>query len=172
MDAWLAAQTPETMRATLRLLLEGRAAEAERELRRSFLDWQRAQRPAAGGQPRRRVAAIRARCEIAAGRRLERERQAREAEEARRRAERRRHLAQLAENAGAVWAGIDKTLQRGSGAAYDEALRATQALAEALAQAGRESEFRHGLDELQAVHGRRAAWTRRLVGAGLTNKAP
>lgn len=169
-DAWLDAQTPETLRATLRLLLEGHGAQAEREARRRFLDWQRSRQPAVAAPARRRVADIAALRQVAAQRRQERERQAREAEEARRAAERRQHLAQLAEQADAVWAGTDRTLQRGTGAAYDQALQSLRALAEALAQAGREREFRLGLARLQQSHGRRGAWVKRLVAAGLQEK--
>lgn len=169
-DAWLDAQTPETLRAALRLLLEGHGAQAKREVRQRFLDWQREQQPAVTAPARRRVADIAVLRQGAAQRRLERERQAREAEEARRAAERRQHLAQLAEQTDAVWAGIDRTLQRGSGAAYDQALQSLRALAEALAQAGREREFRLGLARLQQTHDRRGAWAKRLIAAGLVEK--
>lgn len=170
LDAWLDAQTPETLRAALRLLLEGRGAQAEREARRRFLDWQRERQPAVAAPPRRRVADIAVLRQGAAQRRLERERQAREAEEARRRAERQRALERLANDAEAAWTGIDRTLQRGSGAAYDQALQSLRALAEALAQAGREREFRLGLDRLQQSHGRRSAWVKRLIAAGWVEK--
>lgn len=170
LDAWLAAQTPETLRAALRLLLEGRGAQAEREVRRRFLDWQRERQPAVAAPPRRRVADIAVLRQGAAQRRLERERQAREAEEARLRAERQRSLERLANDADAAWAGIDRTLQRGSGAAYDQALQSLRALAEALAQAGRERELRSGLARLQQSHGRRGAWVKRLIAAGLVEK--
>ncbi|SEP79517.1 hypothetical protein SAMN04244573_00470 [Azotobacter beijerinckii] len=170
LDAWLDAQTPETLRAALRLLLEGRGAQAEREARRRFLDWQRSRQPVVAAPTRRRVADIAVLRQAAAQRRLERERQARDAEEARQRAERRQHLAQLAEQADVVWTDIDRTLQRGTGAAYDRALQSLRALSEALAQAGREREFRLGLDRLQQSHGRRGAWVKRLIAAGWVEK--
>lgn len=65
-----------------------------------------------------------------------------------------------------AWAAIDKTLQRGSGHAYDQALQALKDLAEAMKLAGREFEFEHGLVKLLAVHGTRAAWMKRLAKAG------
>jgi len=169
-DAWLDAQTPETLRAALRLLLEGCGAQAEREVRRRFLDWQRSQQPVVAVPTRRRVADIAVLRQGVAQRRLERERQAREAEEARLRAERQRSLERLANDADAAWADIDRTLQRGSGAAYDQALQSLRALAEALALAGREREFRLGLDRLQQSHGRRGAWVKRLIAAGWVEK--
>ncbi|WP_090901512.1 hypothetical protein [Azotobacter beijerinckii] len=170
LDAWLDVQTPETLRAALRLLLEGRGAQAEREARRRFLDWQRERQPVVAAPTRRRVADIAVLRQVAAQRRLERERQARDAEEARLRAERQRALERLANDADAAWAGIDRTLQRGTGAAYDQALQSLRALAEALVQAGREREFRSGLARLQQSHGRRGAWVRRLIAAGLVER--
>jgi hypothetical protein len=166
-DAWLAAQTPAEMRATLRLLLEGRSQEAERGLRGRFMAWQRAQQaPETASHARRTVAQIEAHRSVAEGLRIERERQAREALEAQRRAERADHLARLAARADDAWVAIDKTLQRGSGAAYDQALDAVKELAEALSLAGREADFRHALVRLMSTHGKRAAWVTRLTKAG------
>jgi hypothetical protein len=167
MDAWLAELPPASMRSTLRLLLESRGQEAERGLRQEFLTWLRDQQGSTAGSPHRDVAAIEARSQVCETERLARERRLRSAAEARRQADRARALAQLAERAGEAWSAIDHSLQRGSGAAYDQALEAVQILAEALASVGRDAEFREGLARLMSAHHKRGAWVSRLAKAGL-----
>ena len=167
-DAWLALQTPAQMRETLRLLLQKRGQEAERGLQGRFLAWQRGQQtPDAAPPVRRTVAQIEAGCTAAERIRLERETQARQVLAAQQRAEREKHLAQVAARANAIWEGIDKTLQRGTGAAYGQAQQAVTELSEALALAGREAEFRSSLARLMDTHGKRTAWVARLRKAGL-----
>ena len=88
LDDWLALQTPADMRATLRLFLEGRSQEAERDLRKRFVAWQCTQRMPEQAQPERRtLARIAERQGAFEAIRLERETQARKASEAKRRAE-------------------------------------------------------------------------------------
>jgi hypothetical protein len=166
LDAWLDSQSPGAMRSALRLLVQGKSHEAERAVRRDFLDWQRAQQPTVAAPERRSVARIEQRVETARRTRLERERRAREAEDARRRAERARHLASVADEADRHWRMIDTTLQRGSGAAYDEALERLGELSEALGAAGREADFRRRLAALMRKHGKRPAWRARLEKSG------
>ncbi len=170
-DTWLAEQTPEVMRTTLRLLLDGRSQEAERGMRLRFSAWQRTQQAPTASPPRRTVAQIEARRSAAEALRLEREHKKREAIEAGRRAERAKHLASLANRAEEAWSSIDSTLQRGTGAAYDQALHAVQELAEALSLSEREAEFRRGLVRLMSTHGKRGAWVNRLTKAGFLGGA-
>lgn len=167
MDAWLKGQPANKLRGTVRLMLEGKSQEAERSLRGEFLAWQRAQSPAHKIPPRRTVTEIAKGREKARARRLERERRERATQEAKRRAEREKYLAQLARTQGTVWVAIGKTLERGSGAAYDQALQQTKELCEALAAAGREQDFRKGLHKLLRSHDQRGAWIKRLTKAGL-----
>jgi hypothetical protein len=169
LDAWIALQTLESMQATTRLLLEGRSQEAERALRQRYLAWQRehSSKPKSSPLPRRTVAEIDAARAIARVRRLDLERQRREAEEAKRRAERKQQLERLAATSDMAWAAIDQTLQRGSGHAYDQALQAVKDLAEAMDQAGRKAEFQTSLIKLLSAHGKRGAWMTRLAKAGI-----
>lgn len=169
-DAWLDEQSPTTVRTTLRLLLEGRGQEAERGVRQAFLTWQRARQQSPVPPTRRTVAQIESGVAPARARRLERERQARAAEQARQQSERMAYFTRLAQHPDQVWQEIGTTLQRGSGTSYNQALRLTQELAEALTQAGREAEFRRGLVKLLGAHGKRAAWVARLEKAGLLRK--
>ncbi|AHE98255.1 hypothetical protein [Thioalkalivibrio paradoxus] len=165
-DAWLATQTADALRAPLRLMLLGQPLAAERRLHGEFLAWQRKQHPMLPGSDRRTLAEIEAGVEAARSLRLEREREARAAEEAKRQAERARYLSTVAQQADGVWDEIDTLLERRSGAAYDEALQRLQDLAEALQAAEREPEFRRNLQKLLAAHGGRPAWMKRLEKAG------
>lgn len=168
---WLDTLSPDAMREALRPLLNGRGQEAERSLRNRFLAWQREHFPATASLPARRtVAQIDARRGAAQNARLQREQHARAAARTRRQQERAAYLELLLAKADAAWAGIDTTLQRGSGAAYDQALRGVQDLAEAFAQAEKEGEFRKALVRLMARHGQRKAWVERLTKAHLLSE--
>lgn len=166
-DLWLEQQPLPELRATARLLLEGRGLEAERGLRRRFLDWQRGRRPRTSSAPRRTLAQIATGYATVRERRLERARLAQAELEARRLAEHRARLAALAADPERVWQEMDVQLKRGSGSSYDQALNLARTLAEALRHAGREEDFKQGLAELQRHHGKRPAWITRLRQAEL-----
>jgi hypothetical protein len=121
-DLWLATQSMESMQATVRLLLEGHDQEAERSVRQAYLLWQREQAPGHPQPLQRTVQQIDAGREAAKSKRLEAERQYLAVQEAKRQAERKQQLEKLAAMSDQAWAAIDKTLQRGSGHAYDQAL--------------------------------------------------
>ncbi len=167
-DLWLATQSMESMQATVHLLLEGRGQEAERSVRQAFFSWLREQANDHPETRQRTVQQIDAGREAAKSKRLEAERQNRAVQEAIRQAERKQQLEKLAAMSDQAWAAINKTLQRGSGHAYDQALQALRDLAEAMKSAGREVEFQHGLVKLLAAHGNRAAWMKRLAKAGFS----
>jgi len=166
-DAWLAEQPEQSLRSSVRLLLEGRGQEAERKTRLAFFTWQANRRPSSPQATRRRVADIAVGVASTRELRLERERQASAAAEAKRQAERVARLVALATDPQRVWREIDALLKRGSGAAYDQALHLTQELTEALRHANRETEFRSGLAKILETHGKRPAWLARLEKAGL-----
>ncbi|CAN7246293.1 hypothetical protein LJR034_000917 [Caballeronia sp. LjRoot34] len=166
-DPWLLKLTKDEMRAALRMLLEGRSQEAERTLRRGFLTWEQTRAPSRAVLPERRcVTELAARVSFHRGVREQREREVRDAAEARRKAERAGYLTSLLEDEDSAWSNIDSKLQRGSGSAYEQAFRALQDLAEAYASAKRESVFRRRLVRLMAQHGKRGAWVTRLTKAG------
>lgn len=168
MDQWLATQSPKSMRATMRLLLEGRSQEAERSVRQGYLLWQREQAIDHPQPLQRTVQQINAGREAAQNKREAAEHQYRAAQEAKHQAARKHQLEQLAAMSDRAWADIDETLQRGSGRAYDQALQGLKNLADAMKLTNRELEFRHGLVKLLAVHGSRAAWVKRLASAGFS----
>lgn len=166
-DSWLLELTEDEMRAALRVLLEGRSQEAERTLRRRFLTWEqtRVSNRVPSPEPRR-VGEIEARVCFYRDIREQKERETREAAEARRKTERASYLTSLLEDEDSAWSAIDSKLQRGSGSSYDQAFRALQDLAEAYAGAKRETTFRRRLVRLMAQHGKRGAWVTRLTKAG------
>jgi len=167
-DSWLDTLTPADMRTVVQQLIEGRSREIERAVRARFIAWQRTQEsPNQPSVARRTVAQIAARREAAASKRLAREKKAAEAFEAKQRAERIDRLNRLAAKADDAWTAIDKTLLRGSGLAYDQALTGIIELAQALKQAGRDAEFHRDLKQLMVTHGKRGAWVTRLEKAGV-----
>lgn len=166
LDEWLAEQSPEAMRASLRLLLGGQHLEAERRLRQHFLAWQQARQTPSAKPRQRSVAEIDSTRHAATVSRIKRETNERVMAESRRQNERTNRLKRLAENAETIWQGIDKTLQKASAAAYGQALLTVSELAEALAAEGRDAEFRQGLVRCLSTHGKRPAWISRLRKAG------
>jgi hypothetical protein len=169
LDPWLS-ELPETdMRDALRRLLDGQGRDVERELRNRFQKWESAHASRqTTGKNRRTVADLKARRTAFHAIRLQQEQDARDAAEAQRNAERQRYLASVLRGARTAWSTIDATLQRGTGAAYDRALRDLQDLAEAHAHAGRNAAFCRDLARLMAQHGKRGAWVARLAKAGIT----
>ncbi|WP_244100180.1 hypothetical protein [Burkholderia anthina] len=166
-DPWLSELTEEEMRAALRMLLEGRHQEAERTLRRRFRTWEQERLPSVASLVVPRcVSEIEARVSLHRLAREQQEREAHEAAEARRKAERSGYLTSLLEDEDSAWSAIDSKLQRGSGSSYDQAFRALQDLAEAYAGAKRDATFRRRLVRLMAQHGKRGAWVARLTKAG------
>lgn len=88
-DAWLAQRTEQELRASARLLLEGRGQEAERTLRSAFFAWEASRQTPDERTPRRRLADIAQDVAAMREQRLERERKVRAAIEAEQQAERR-----------------------------------------------------------------------------------
>ena len=170
-DAWLNEQPEAAMRTILRLLLEGRRLEAERNVRQTYLAWRRPRQIATPQTVRRHVGQIKVGVSAASDWRLERERQAQETEEAKRQTERLVHLKDLAQNAQRVWQEIDSMLERATGSSYDQALLVTKELSEALKLTGHEAEFQCKFSELLKSHGHRPAWVKRLEKAGLIRRA-
>lgn len=166
-ELWLAEQTPEALRASVALLLAGRAQEAQQGVRQAYLAWQVARRPCADTLPRRTLAQISAGMDQAREQRLAREKVAQAALVARQKAAHEAQLVKLAARSAQVWQEIDTSLQRGSGVGYDQALRLIVELNDALKHVGQEAEFQRRFLKLMQVHGTRKAWVARLKQAGL-----
>ncbi len=166
LELWLQEQTEAELRARVRLLLEGRAMEAERSVRRAYVAWQHSRQAMPAAPERRRVVQIVDQVMAARARRLEGERVEREAKAAKLQAEYSAMLDRLAQEAPQVWQEIDSTVKRGTGSAYEQGFTLLQTLAAALKQAGRQEDFRLGLTRLLERHGHRPAWMKRLTKAG------
>jgi len=169
---WIAALPEGECRATLRLLLEGRAREAERTLKTRFLAWQRERSPpqtAVVG--RRTVAELRTLAEDAGRIRREREAKARAQAKARQRQQREAYLATLAADFDRAWAAAHEMAERGTASGYDETLRAIVDLGEAYALRKEGEAFEQALRRFMIRHGKRGALVRRLTGAKLWRKA-
>lgn len=166
-ELWLAEQAPETLRASVALLLAGRAQEAQHGVRQAYLVWQAARRSSAEVLPRRTLAQISAGMDRAREQRLAREKVAQAALAARQQAAREAQLVKLAARQAQVWQEIDASLQRGSGVGYDQALRLIVELYEALMLVGQGEAYLLSLARLMKVHGTRKAWVARLQKAGL-----
>jgi hypothetical protein len=170
LNLWLPELTETEMRDALRRLLEGRGPEVERDLRGRFRQWEleRAPKQTTTASNRRTVADLERRHDAFCATRLQKEKKAEVAAEARRKAERERFLTSLLHDARTTWSTIDTTLQRGTGAAYTQAFQLLQDLAEAHAQAKQAAQFRRDLAKLMTQHGKRGAWATRLAKAGIT----
>jgi len=162
-DSWLSAQSAHVLQASVRLLLEGRAPEAERSVRHRFRAWQAAQHPEQAPAPRRLVAEILHRAQQISQQRQQAERQVAAEAHARQQAEHAIRLTALAAESARVWAEIDTQLSRGVASGYDQALQLTLTLAEAMQHVDRRAEFQRDLDTLLTVHGKRRAWMTRLA---------
>lgn len=168
LDAWLASWPREAMREVLKLLAQGRGAEAERLVRGRHVAWLKKKRPAAASGVRRRsVAELFARSEAAAILRQQREEQERATAEAERRRQREACLRGLIGEAEARWEAIDAQARRGTAAGYEEAVRMLKELAEAHALMGSREAFEEALQRFLLPHAKRAALLRRLSKAGL-----
>jgi hypothetical protein len=167
LDPWLLGLSADEMRAKLRMLLQGRSREAERTLRNAFLRWEKGRNATQSNLPKlRRISEIESRVASHRAIRERKEREARQADEARRQEERARYLSLLLEQDDTAWSSIDAQLRRATGNAYDQAFQKLQDLAEAYANAKREAVFRRRLAQLMSSHGKRGAWLARLQKAG------
>jgi hypothetical protein len=170
LNPWLSELTETEMRDALHRLLDGRGPEVERDLRGRFQQWELARTPkqTTTARDRRTVADLESRYDAFCAIRQQQEKQANDAAEARRKAERERYLASVLHDASTTWSTIDTTLQRGTGGAYSQAFQLLQDLAEAHAQAKRAAAFRRDLAKLMTQHGKRGAWVTRLAKAGVS----
>lgn len=170
-DAWLAQQSDDDMRAVLKLLLQSQSQQAERQIKSRFFSWQKAHAQGAAAKcTQRRVSEL---WEIAAEaekHRLQCEAQERTRQEARERKKREAYLATLTADFDRCWNAIQQQAERGTASAYDEAKRALVDLADAYALVSQQDAFNLALRRFMAQHAKRSALVRRLVQAGLWQK--
>lgn len=170
-DDWLGELPRAEVRALLRQLLDGQGLKAERLLRNRYSAWLRNLN---GNRPEvalRTVAELWENAESAEKLRLDREKRQEEEAAAKRRQERDVFLRSLARDFPKAWKGIQRTVERGSGRAYDEACRALVELAEAYSVHASRMAFRQELGRFMTGNQRRKALVERLVRAGLWQDA-
>jgi hypothetical protein len=169
-DAWLGKWPRDEMAAVLKLIVQGRSQEAERQVRSRHAAWLKAQRPShVPATPRRSVAELRNLARSASGLRLKREAKERARREAERRRQREAHLRRLMADVGKQWDAIDAQAKRGSGSGYEQAVRALVDLAEGYALTSSRKKFEQALREFVARHATRGALLRRMTAAGLVS---
>ena len=117
--------------------------------------------------PRRMVGELRQNAEKARQIRLEKQKRDRKRREIKRRKEREAYLKNLSNNFPKAWKPVQKTVERGSGPAYDEACRALVDISEAYALHTSRKDFQRNLKKFMKDHLRRRAFIQRLVKAGI-----
>jgi hypothetical protein len=170
-DAWLAGFPADEMRAILKLLLQDKSQQAERQIKSRFLAWQKKNAPsAASSAKQRKVAELRSLANEAEKLRLEREAKERAHQEAKRRKKREAYLQTLAADFDRCWNAIHQHAERGTASGYDEAKCAIVDLADAYTLASDRNAFDKALRSFMVRHAKRGALVRRLVEAGLWQK--
>lgn len=167
-DAWLDEWPRKEMTDVLKLIVQGRGHEAERQVRFRHAAWLKAQRPASAScAPRRSMGQLCELAQSASGVRLECEAKERAKQEAERRQQREATLRLLMADVDKRWAAIDAQAQRGSASGYGQAVQALAELAEGYALTSSRKEFDRALRRLLVRHATRGALIRRLTDAGL-----
>jgi hypothetical protein len=172
LDAWITELPAAEKAAILKLLLAGHAQQAERRLSLRHLAWQGEQRPTWEAEPpRRTVAELQNLAASAAETRRTKEAAQRKRAEVERQAKRELYLRTLAADFDRFWWDADKRAERGIASAYDEVRSALEDLSEAYTLCASQADFDRELAPFLARHGKRDALVRRLVDAGLWEKA-
>ena len=168
MDEWLENVAIDEARVSLKLLLKGQSQQAERQLRSRFLAWQKERAPLAeGAKARRSVSELWRKAEVARETRLRRAEEELAQLKAEQRRRREARLTALAADFDSCWSAVDRTAERGTASAYQEATQALVDLSEAYALQASRAEFDAHFRGFAERHGRRTALVRRLKSAGL-----
>jgi hypothetical protein len=167
MEEWIHDMPREAAAGVLKQLLSGRGKEAERAIQSRFAEWRRESQGHDEASPGRAAGMLRANAQAAERVRQERRRQAQEQREARRRKEREVYLKNLFKESTRAWKSVQRAVERGSGAAYDEACRLLVDLSEAYKVHAGPGRFQVELMKFMIEHARRKALVQRLVKAGI-----
>ncbi|VEN75484.1 conserved hypothetical protein [Candidatus Desulfarcum epimagneticum] len=170
MDAWLDAFPRDEAKAVLRQLLEGKGRRAEQSVRNRFAAWRRGLGDDRTDAPRRSVGELRKNAEKARHIRAEKQKCDRKRREVKRRREREAYLKNLSMDFPKAWNSIQKTVERGSGPAYDEACNDLSDLSDAYALCATRERFKEKMNDFMAAHRRRRALIQRLAKAGVWNE--
>ena len=174
MSQWVAAIPADEARHYLLLLLQGKAKQAEREVRQKYMLAGRAQvSPATviAEQKRRTLAELHILVERARAERLERKRRQKQRELEKQRQQRERYLATLAEDFERHWREVDDFVAQQIASSYDRARDLLVDLSEAYTLKQERDEFLRKFAQFRATHTRRSALIRRLDKAGMRTQA-
>ena len=117
--------------------------------------------------PRRRVGELLENAEAAKKLSFEQKKREQKKREIKRRKEREVYLKALSKDFPKAWKAIQRTVERGSGSAYDEACRALVDLSDAYSLHASRKSFQQALKKFMAGHLRRKALIQRLEKAGI-----
>jgi hypothetical protein len=172
MDAWIASLPATEGQQTLKLLLSGKTHQAERQLKSRFLKWQREQCSTRATVPSlRSVAELQALAKSAGQVRLQREAEQRAKLKAEQQIKRDAYLRTLASDFDRCWQAVSLQAERGSASAYDKLIPGMVDLSEAYKLCSSAKEWDRALRRFMVRHIKRSALVRRLVEAGLWEKA-
>jgi len=166
-DMWIDALPRDEVKAVMKQLLEGKGHQTERSIKNRFAAWRRSLQSDKPEAPRRTVGELRNNAEKAQQIRMEKQKRDRKHREIKRRKEREAYLKNLSKDFPRAWKSVQKTVERGSGLAYDEACRALVDISEAYALFATKKQFQKKFKEFMARHMRRKALIQRLVKAGI-----
>jgi hypothetical protein len=166
-DAWLNDLPGDKVKAVLKQLLSGQGQQAERTLKSRFAAWRRGLRGDGGGARRRSIGELRANAQAAERIRVEKKRHKQRQQEVKRRKERDAYLKNLSKDFPKAWKSVQRTIEQGSGSAYNEACRALVDLSEAYAVHASNKGFQEELKKFMADHIRRKALVQRLAKASI-----
>ncbi len=167
MNDWLEKIPPNEVLALLKKLLEGHSLEAERVLKNRFSAWRRSKRNTETIVSQRTVGELLKYADEAKNIRLEQKKKKKAMIEAQRARENEEYLASIAKDFSKAWNEIQKKVDKGSGAAYNEACRALVDLSEAYTLYKNKILFSQDLKVFMNNNIRRRALVQRVVKVGL-----
>lgn len=174
MSQWVATIPADETRQYLLLLLQGKAKQAEREVKQKYALARHASvspAMAKSEQKRRSLAELRTLAERARAERLARKKQQKQRELEKQRQQRERYLTTLAEDFEQHWRQIDDFVAQQAASAYDRARDLLVDLSDAYTLKQKRDEFLRKLTQFRAQHSRRSALLRRLDKASLRTQA-
>jgi hypothetical protein len=167
-ESWLGEWSRDDMASVLKLIAQGQASTAERQVKARYAAWLKSQHPSPAPHTQRRsLAQLRELAQSAAQVRLKREAADRAALEIKHRQQRDHALRLLMADVDKHWSAIDALAQRGTASGYEQAVRTLVDLAEGYALTSSRAKFDSALRHWLVRHATRGALLRRLKEADL-----
>jgi hypothetical protein len=169
MEQWVANLSADEAKPYLLLLLQGKARQAETQIRRAYATSLRSSSStqAEAAPERCSVAALRQLVGKARAERREREAKKRQRELEKKRQERERYLATVAKDVERHWKQVAELAEQQTASAYDRARDLLVDLFEAASLTNKRDEFMKRFAQFRTTYGRRSALMRRLEKAKL-----